>query len=174
MKISKSKDLIVALIFVAVIGCLIGGCALVSKVTGVPEQQLKDDAVTAAEGATAAVETLDKAAALVLPIACTTGQLDANTCALYQKANAAAAVALPKVDAALVAYKADPSTANGSVLDAAKTAVYEAWSTYNEVNGAKPFVDQGGNPIGASAASPTPSAAPAASPVPTSAGGSTK
>jgi hypothetical protein len=163
MKISKAKSIFAIMILFAAIGCLIGGCAFVSNMTGVPEQQLQDDTVTVAEGAVTAVETLDKAAALVMPIACAAGQLDANTCALYQKANAAAAVALPKADAALVAYKTDPSTANGSLLDAAKTALYEAWSTYNEVNGAKPFVDQNGNPISATSGSGGTSAVPTVS-----------
>ncbi len=131
-------------------------CAPVSKLTGIPEQQLRDGAVTAAEGTMKAVEVLKGAAAMTLPIACATGQLDKGVCDTYRLANSAAAVALPKAETALAAYKSDPSTANGAILDASMTALYEAWSTYNVVNGQTPFVDANGNPLWTTVPTPSP------------------
>lgn len=135
--------------FVFAVFCIIvlAGCGGVFKPPGLTPAQPNQDLITWAEAGAKAVNVLRGAAELVIPLACMAGQMDPSMCSDAQKAIVAAGPVLSKVDIALAAYKADPSTANASVLDAARTAALETWSTLNDVNGKMRFVDDQGNLI---------------------------
>ncbi|MCE5242487.1 MAG: hypothetical protein ABFD98_15700 [Syntrophobacteraceae bacterium] len=124
------------------------GCGKILPDTSMP--RLADvDLLQFTKGGVKAVTFLQGAAKLAIGIPCKFGLagdiLDEDVCALYEKANQGATIALKKVNAAIAKYEADPSADNAVALTAAKDLIMIAWSDWNEVNGKKAFVDSEGN-----------------------------
>jgi hypothetical protein len=127
MKRSIAVLFVVALAFTVLAGCSTM-TAIESKITGLDWVGFAEQAISG----TAAAEKLSR---IGIGLPCKFGLLDADICSLYTTADEAAKIALPKLQAALAAYKADKSAGNESLLKEAYNELCLAWETFNSVNG---------------------------------------
>jgi hypothetical protein len=129
---------------ILLIAPLLVGCGLKARFDAAPSDETL---VKWTEAGITAVKFLKGASNLAFSLGCPVGQIPPEICDMQKIASKAADSALAAAQSALAAYKADPSTGNAGVLNAARVALMEAWTAFNQINSTEPFLVSDGRPI---------------------------